>query len=288
MSVTSSQIADDLRRLGLPAGAVVALHSSLKSIGCVERGADAVIDAFLYVLGPEGTLLVPTFTYCFRKEDETPVYDRATTPSETGLITETLRNRPEAVRSDHPTHSAAAIGRLAKKLTAEHLGATALGINSPFHRLSLNDGWILLLGCGHNTNSFIHVAEVLAGAAYSGIFCWLHLGWKQEASFKDESGKVRRLAIFECPGDSKAFSKIETELRSNGALMEGNVGEASAQLVKARDVEQTVRRLLEEDEAFLLCDEGTCKGCDVRRNSIGLPSPPPLPAPSTWILDDRV
>ena len=64
-SATRESIATDLGRLGIARGDVVFLHSSLRSLGWVAGGAEAVIDAFLDVLGPEGLLAVPTLTATF-------------------------------------------------------------------------------------------------------------------------------------------------------------------------------------------------------------------------------
>ena len=57
------QIAEALQALGLQTSHIVFVHSSLSSIGYVEGGADAAVDAFLDVLGSTGTLVVPTFTF---------------------------------------------------------------------------------------------------------------------------------------------------------------------------------------------------------------------------------
>jgi len=87
----------------------VLVHSSLSSLGCVEGGADAVIDALLDVLGPGGTLVVPTLTGTESLSAENPPrYDPDATPCWTGRVPETLRRRPGAMRSLHPTHSVAA------------------------------------------------------------------------------------------------------------------------------------------------------------------------------------
>ena len=60
--VRRDDIVRGLRALGLAPGDVVLVHSSLGSLGHVEGGADAVIDALLDTVGTEGTVLVPTLT----------------------------------------------------------------------------------------------------------------------------------------------------------------------------------------------------------------------------------
>ena len=59
--MTKQEIIAGLREMGLTTGDKVLLHSSLFSLGNVEGGPDAAIDAFLEVLGSDGTLLVPVF-----------------------------------------------------------------------------------------------------------------------------------------------------------------------------------------------------------------------------------
>ena len=60
--LTTSQIVSQLTDLGVEDGDAVMLHSSLKSLGWVDGGAETVVDAFLEALGPDGTLLTPAFT----------------------------------------------------------------------------------------------------------------------------------------------------------------------------------------------------------------------------------
>jgi aminoglycoside 3-N-acetyltransferase len=61
-SATRADIAADLARLGLGRGDAVFFHSSLKSLGWVEGGAEAVLEAFLDTVGPDGLVAVPTLT----------------------------------------------------------------------------------------------------------------------------------------------------------------------------------------------------------------------------------
>ena len=61
MPVTKQQIISDLIALGIEPGVTVMMHSSLSALGPVEGGPEAVVDALLEVIGPDGTLLVPAF-----------------------------------------------------------------------------------------------------------------------------------------------------------------------------------------------------------------------------------
>ena len=59
---TSDDLADDLRRLGVGPGDVLIVHSSLRAIGFVVGGPQAVIDALRAAIGPTGTLTMPAHT----------------------------------------------------------------------------------------------------------------------------------------------------------------------------------------------------------------------------------
>src|SRR5579872_5461399 len=155
--VTRADICTGLRKLGLPRAAIVLMHSSLKSLGRVDGGPEAVIDAVLDVIGPEGTLVVPTLTFRgFVLSGRS--FDARTQTSETGLITETLRLRPGARRSLHPLSSVAAVGAAAAEITASH-DDTPCGPGSPYRKLWELGGYTLFVGVDFVCNSTFHVAE---------------------------------------------------------------------------------------------------------------------------------
>ena len=60
---SSSDLSQDLRRLGVQAGDTLFVHSSYKSLGPVRGGAIAVIAALEDAIGPDGLLLMPSFTW---------------------------------------------------------------------------------------------------------------------------------------------------------------------------------------------------------------------------------
>jgi len=166
--VTRADIAEGFRALGIPKHAALLLHSSLSSFGQVDGGADAVIDGILDALGPEGTLLVPTLTgHEHLSPDNPPHVDLRTAPCWVGTIPETLRKRPDAVRSIHPTHSCAALGNRAEELTRDHhLSPTPCGTTSPYFRVAVAGGYIAMAGCTLDTCTTFHTVEELANVDY--------------------------------------------------------------------------------------------------------------------------
>ena len=158
MNDSFNRLIDDLRKIGIKNGDVVLVHSSLSSMGFVEGGAKTVIDALEAVIGKDGTLLFPAFTY--REVYETRLFSICDSAVCVGKIPETFRNEPGVIRSTHPTHSVCARGRFAEEITQNHeLDRTPMGVNSPFRRLCAYNAKILMLGCSLKSTSFMHALE---------------------------------------------------------------------------------------------------------------------------------
>ena len=224
------QIAEALQTLGLGAGHIVFVHSSLSSIGYVEGGADAVVDAFLDVLGSTGTIVVPAFTFSHGGKLD-PVFDPIQDPSEMGRITEVARTRPGAQRSCHLLHSVAALGSHAEEITAVH-GPSAWAADGPFWKLYELNAYILMLGVPYLRCTFFHVIEQLVQVRYRR--------WREvEARVQEPDGRKRPLPMFGYspkPGFvGNDFNKLGAMLEERGLAQVGAVGNAVARRFRARD-----------------------------------------------------
>ncbi len=224
------QITEALQTLGVQTGHIVFVHSSLSSIGYVEGGADAVVDAFLDVLGSTGTLVVPTFTFSHGGKLN-PVFDPIRDASEMGRISEVARTRPGARRSHHLLHSVAALGAHAESITAVH-GPSAWAADGPFWKLYELDGHILMLGVPYLRCTFFHVIEQLVQVRYRR--------WREvEARVQEPDGRKRPLPMF---GYSPKPGFVGNDFNKLGAILEkrklaqvGRVGNAVARRFRARN-----------------------------------------------------
>ncbi|MBI5115359.1 AAC(3) family N-acetyltransferase [Candidatus Poribacteria bacterium] len=258
---TASEIVAGLQALGVANGMNLVVQSSLSSLGHVEGGADVVIDALLEALGPTGTLVMPTFTF-----PPDPVFDPVATRSGTGLIPKTFRERSGVLRSLHPTHSVAAFGPQARHFVDGHPAATALGVDSPLHRLALAGGYVLLLGVQHTSDAMIHVGEAVARVPY------LDLPYSDDFNVSipirlPDGGEIV-VPPSENPGCSINFNVVEEPLRRRGEIRYGRIAEADSQLVRATDVIEAVGELIRENPAALLCDIDWCPFCPRARKLI--------------------
>jgi aminoglycoside N3'-acetyltransferase len=220
-------VAKGLRRLGVAPGDVVFFHSSLASLGYVEGGAETVIEGFLEAVGPCGTLAVPVFNLI--AGDRKAAWNVKTCPSTVGLVTEAFRLRPDALRSDHYSHSIAAIGPRAAELVADHFvppgrrleDHAAFGLGSPFAKLVAWDARYVFLGTDWTTATLLHYVE-----------CFFH---------------DRRLAPLD-PG----IDRVRIERPAMGAALEAaglgraeRIGPAEVKLFSARGIAEGALELFE-------------------------------------------
>ena len=164
--ITRQDIRDALHRLGVNPGDICLFHSSFKSLGPVDGGAEAVIGGFEDAIGPEGTLVAPTLCSSdFFNSYNTWHLDK---PSEVGYLPEYFRKLPGVIRSDQATHSVAARGKLAYELTRDHgawghhlcpFGETAFADASPWVKMYERHAKVIFLGVTMRYNTFKHMIE---------------------------------------------------------------------------------------------------------------------------------
>jgi aminoglycoside 3-N-acetyltransferase len=240
---TRASVGKDLSTLGLSAGDTVLVHSSLRSLGWVCGGAVAVVQALLDVLGPTGTLIVPTQTtgnsdpkHWSRPpvpeswwpiiREHMPAYEASVTPSVgLGAITEMVRTWPGAVRSGHPHTSFAAVGANADVLMAGHELTCQLGERSPLAALERAEAKVLLLGVGFGSCTAFHLAEYRIpnppmfefGTAMHTAHGRRWITWVDVATNSDD------------------FTDLGAAYEQASAVTVGKVGEADCRLFPVRD-----------------------------------------------------
>ena len=239
---TKDKIKKDLATLGLVPGDTLFFHSSLKSIGYVEGGPDAVIDAFLETLGKSGTLVLPALSSYdwenMSREEIEKNWSLETKSTFTGLIPETFRKRVGTVRSDNPTHSVTAIGRYATEITKDHKDVSggegipdrpkwasrgAFGENSPWDKLYALDARYMFIGVDFSVCTMLHHVQV--------IF------------WEDYLQKIDRNA----PWPTFDFGRMGKKLEALGLVRFGKIAAATARLISARALVDTAIRLLREE-----------------------------------------
>lgn len=175
--VTRRRLRQDLDQLGLRAGDAVCIHSSCSHIGYIVGGPRTLLEVLHEMVGPSGTLMMPTFTGDLSEparwrfpavpkemldevRDSLPGFHRQHSPSrKMGMLPELLRHENGAVRSPHPQSSFTAVGPLAAELCGQHPLDFRFGDRSPLAALARNGGKVLMLGAPWNTASLFYLTE---------------------------------------------------------------------------------------------------------------------------------
>ncbi len=245
----------DLQHAGVSAGDILIVHSSMKALGKVEGGPNAVVAALRQCVGESGTILMPVFS----DPQIDDVFDLRSTPSRTGIVTETFRTTHGVLRSFHPTHSIAAIGARAAEFVTGHDKTSGLGVGSPLHKAALSGAMVLMLGCDMDAASIVHVAEAISRVPYFGRV-W-YAGYDRTLTMVLPDGKRVLVPPLDPPTCSDAFGVVQRDMTSHDLVRTVNIGDAPSQMFSARDAIHSALSLLDGNVHALLCHNPRCPVC---------------------------
>jgi aminoglycoside 3-N-acetyltransferase len=209
---SQSDLSNLFKALRIPVSGTVMLHAALFSLGLIEGGVKGFYDALRKHLGEEGTIIVPTFSYSYRRNE---IYDVEKTPSakSIGIFSEYVRKKIDSVRSLDPMFSMAAIGPMASSLM-ERKSKASFGPDSIYEELFNHDAIFIGIGITYSTGltGFIHL-EKLSDVPY-----------RQDLVLR---GRSRLLDGSECDDyaihyarNEDFFINAQTNRESMGALLE--------------------------------------------------------------------
>jgi len=250
---TSKELAAELKELGLE-GRVVGVHSNLTSIGLIapspispseeKRGMSpigkTVINAFMDAVGPEGTFFVPTHSLNFVREgvplSDEGYYRKASSPSLVGALTQAVIQDDRVVRSEHPTHSTAAIGKEAEYLAFGHTPLSQpVGIYNAFSKTVGLDGIILFVGNTIKSNTTFHAYETLMLPDMAGHFTGTALStWQGRKQAYPQTWTPAYHRDFYA--EKKRRTRAIIAMRESGLLKEAVLGRGPVYYYEAKDM----------------------------------------------------
>lgn len=275
-----------LANTGLGEGDLVYFSSRLHSIGALEGATsrqqflDLIYGSIRHVIGPSGTLVVPTFTQQVG-EFGLP-YHHEKTPCRTGLLGEYVRHMDGALRSLHPVYSVSAIGPKARDV-CEDISSVAFGADSAFDRIIQLEGKTTCVGFpkkrGHAV-SLAHCVEAKVGVPYKYVKAVLADCYKGGVQIKRQYYMYSRYLYFDVAHN---WSRYVESLDASGCLYQSQVGDSTVYTTEApTQYDHGVALLKNDIHAFLAhppkyvpgripMDGPPCAGkqADSKRNWVG-------------------
>jgi aminoglycoside 3-N-acetyltransferase len=260
--LTSEHFSSALESLDLGNKPAIA-HASLKSFGAINGGAGTVLGA---LLASVSGLMMPAFTYKTMISPEVgppnngliygrqrdlnlmavPFHHTMQVDPLIGMLPETLRHYPGAVRTAHPILSFTGVD-----MNDALMIQTLYNPFAPVGWLAGQDGWVILLGVNHTVNTSMHYAEKLAGRRQ--FVRWALTGNR----------------IVECPGFpncSEGFEAIRPDIEH--VTRRAPVGDSFIEAIPLQPLLQAVEMRIKNNPLALLCQREECERCDAIR---GLP-----------------
>jgi len=253
--LTGAEVTNQLQALGVEEGGVLLVHTSFRATRPLEGGPAGLIEALRSALGPKGTLVMPSWS----GDDDEP-FDPLTTPAspDLGVVADTFWRLPGVLRSNHPQAFAAA-GPRAGPITSDPLPLPPHIPESPVGRVHDMNGQVLLRGVGHDADTTLHLAELIAGVPYRlPAHCTIL-----------QDGRPMRIDYGENDHCCARFAFADEWLRARELQSEGPIGHAHARLARARDIVGVTLAHLSHDLLLFLHPQGAgCVECDAARRSI--------------------
>ena len=241
----------------------ILMHSAFRSFREQFPGItiEELIDAIQQIITPEGSLIMPAFTYCFKKSSGNyEIFDRIKKPSKVGAVSEVFRKQPEVLRTASPTHSFALWGVVKEKITETNAPESPLGKGSmPDWLTHKPHSYVVLLGTDFSSLSYGHYLEIMAPIPWADVSPWSHLG--VEKIGVSTSGEQ---SLIEIPGCSKSFRSFEKYLLERGFIKPMMRGTLRSFLIPVSLLYREGLMYYRSFPEQLLCHPGTCRACDER------------------------
>ncbi|MBX2977190.1 MAG: AAC(3) family N-acetyltransferase [Ignavibacteriaceae bacterium] len=253
------------REIGLTKGVHVIIHASFKKIHSVWRvnTPKEFLSALMNFIGENGSIMIPAFTYNFKKKDGThPFFDKMNSISQTGILSQEFGKMPGVIRTSSQTHSFYLWGAC-QEISEFNNPKSPLGAHSPLEWLLKNDGTALLVGTDFTSFSFIHYLEIYFNLPWVNEFCWDENNVLPVGVTEDYE-----TPLVEVPGCSKGFNNITNYLLNNRLIAITKYNGLDYHSIRLREFLQLTEGFFKNNFQNLLCNDTSCKCCQSRRQKL--------------------
>lgn len=248
--LTLDDFVEGFQKLGLSSPDIVLVQSSFAVFRNTLGGPKTIIEALLKVLGPGGTLVMPTFNW----DDfgEKKIYSKRSTRPQTGILCEMLMSWEGCRRIYHPIHGFSLVGARAEALTRKVKNESSFESSSLFGELHRFNAKILLLGVTYSQGfSFFHYIEEQVGVPYRKFLTL-------SGAVEEQDGTVREMSM-------KYYGRLNMNIRysldkvqpvleeSQPPLVRiGKIGMGTLKVMNAGDVYDKLAAVLTQNPNLVL------------------------------------
>ena len=237
-----------LSEMGVSRGKIVLVHSSLRLVGDIEGGGEALLDALIEHCTAEGGLLcIPTHTWGFLRREI--ALDMTAPESCLGALSSIALADSRGIRSENPTHSMVVFGereRALKFVENELFVSSGTAPESCYGKRFREGGQIMLVGVAHSRNTYLHCAEEMIGMPNRLS------AEPRDVGVRLASGEIVTRRVYTHRTDytsdvSLRFNKYEMPFRYHGAIRDGFLGAAPTQVCDARIMKETLELIFKNN-----------------------------------------
>jgi len=228
---TKEELLRQLDALHTPKGVPVLMHTSLRSVGPVEGGAEALLNVLIeYFTRDGGLLCVPTHTW--DNLGKAITLDVSSDDTCLGAFSAAAIRDGRGIRSENPTHSMVVFGdrERAEAFVRDELWVpTPIDPVSCYGKLIRMGGYVLLVGVAHNRNTVLHTLEELLNVPDRMDSKPIPVAVKKADGQVVET-QMRLFYTHYTEDISYRFPKYETAFRYHRGITDGFLGSAPVQL----------------------------------------------------------
>lgn len=243
--ISRNELKKQIESLGIPYNSALLMHTSLRAVGEIDGGGEALLCELIGYCKSVGTLLcIPTHTW-HRFSDGIITLDVRSDDICIGTLPMLAVRRGDGVRSLNPSHSMVVFGDSEKVRRFASLDDTCETSTAPsgcHGELCRMDGAVLLAGVGLEKCTYMHSVEEMLDVPD-------RLNRKTNALVKLEDGKIVSHPCWGiCPsiGDvSRKFPKFEPAFRKYNGIKDGTLGNAKTMLCDCRVIAEVMKKVRE-------------------------------------------
>lgn len=241
-----SDIIKQLKQMNAPQDKPVIVHTSLRAVGKLQGGGQALLDALIeYFTAKGGTLIIPAHTWTnFYELKRQPSLDFGDNKTCVGTLCDIALSDGRAKRTFNPTHSLTIFGKeniVEEFLESEKTVNTPTSPQGAYGKIFDKNGYVLLIGVGQEKNTFMHCVEEMLcvpnriSSDFAKIDIKLEDGTIFSGNYRYMKSSIEDVSVF--------FPKYEPAFREHGAIVDGFIGCAKTQLCSAVKIKQVMEKV---------------------------------------------